>query len=231
MYEINLLPPELIKRFNIDFKKLTMLIAVIIVVIGYVYWYAGFKFRLYNIKEEIAHTDKMLAEMSPRLNLVKKIKAERIENQEKIMAYKAITESRFLLTPVFKEIEKSIPVDTWLTGITLEYREKLNPVGGFASLPGANALPPKATLQAVGPPVSKKETIDEVEIPSPNVLMLQGVTYNSASVGVFVHNLAGLPYFRNVGIKKVYTNSGDDAGYAFTLELQLREEGRDVSAS
>lgn len=220
MYEINLLPSELIKRVNVDFKKLVILVAVIIVVIGYVYWYAGFKFKLYHVQEELARTDKMLSEIDSRVDMVKKIKSERIKNQEKIKAYQTITENQFLLTPVFKEIEQNIPVDMWLTGITLGYRDKLIPIGGFGSPPGVKVMPPKATPQAVDPP-----------LPSPNVLMLQGVTYNSASVGVFVHNLARLTYFRGVGIKKVYANTGNDVGQAFTLELQLREEGRNASES
>lgn len=245
MYDINLLPPNLQKKFNIDVKKLLISFTITCMVTGLVGGYGLLMFKLYGTRMEMHRIDQRLNQIAPQVARVEQLKRERLEGEKKINAFRTIIDDRLTFTLILDDIAKNMPVDMWLTGISMEYREKYIPRGGFASPPGMLAgvyknktvdknitgKKPDADKQNITKTPTDKKDKEKNSPPPPNVLVLQGAAHSPASVGVFVHNLARLPYFQNINVLKVFANTAGDPGQAFTIEAQLREVYRDDSKS
>lgn len=248
MYEINLLPPKLQRKFNIDVKKAAAFLGLTFLITGLAGGYGVFLFQLYGARSEINRIETRLQQIAPQVAEVEQIRKERLAGEKQVKAFQTIVDNRFTFTPMLEDIACNLPVDTWLTGITVENREEYAPPGGFASPPGmlaetvedSTGEAPKTPAGAPGTGNGQKpaqpanrpvqgQKDKTAPPPPPNVLVLQGVSYTPASVGVLVHNLARLPYFQSVNVIKVYENTGDEAGQAFTIEAQLREVQQDVA--
>lgn len=231
MYDVNLLPTKLQKKINIDIGRLIILISMATIVFGFIFGYSFFLFQMNITQQELHNIEEQLKQMAPRVAEVEKMKKERLSLEKKVQAFSIIVNNRLAVSHVFNDIASNMPVDMWLTSIRLEYREKYVPRGGFASsgdLPSEVRNYTEKKKKTPGKAEDNEEKAllnmddkDNKRLLPPNVLVLQGVTYSTASVGVFVHNLSQLPCFHNIDLIKVFPNTTGDIGQAFTIEARL----------
>lgn len=242
MYEINLLPPELQKKVAIDVSKMLvpLVVVVILIVMGGSYWLLQMK--QYQAAAETARIDVRLNEISPLVRKIERMKRERLDGEKKIKTYRQITAQRATFIPMLNAIAQTMPVDMWLTDISLENRREYAARGGFASPPGVLAMneQPEDINNKPGNNTFSSDSKDNdpdgeegvKEVPPPNLVVLKGVSYSPASVGVFINNLSGLPYFRNIDLIETSVKKLEGStGQAFCIEARLREGKQDVSKS
>ncbi len=223
MYDINLLPRKLQRKFNIDLKRTAGVLALFLVTAGFFGGYYSLLYKSRNLNKEITSIENALEQIAPRVTQVKQLHNYRMENEEKLKAFQDIVKGRLLITPILEDIGLVLPEDLWLTEFSVESRLDYQPRGGFASpggVPLGNPVNNKQEETGAGEPV--------ITPPPPNIVKLQGVAHSAVSVGVFVNNMSQLPYFSSVDLLKVYENTAGGKGYAFTVMARLKEDGDNV---
>jgi Tfp pilus assembly protein PilN len=105
---------------------------------------------------------------------------------------------------LFKDLERLLPLDTWLTRVAV-------------STPEAPPSPgPVTGLQA-----------PDSTVPLPTAVVIEGESYSLASVGVFTSKLSDLPYFVDVNLKTVQeSGSGQPPVSVFVIEAAYNKGGR-----
>ncbi len=223
MYDINLLPRKLQRKFNIDLKRTAGVLALFLVTAGFFGGYYSLLHKSHNYNKELTRIENTLEQLSPMVTQVKQLHNNRIENEKKLKAFQDIVKGRLLITPILEDISLVLPEDLWLTEFSMESRQDYQPRGGFASpggVPLGNPVNNKQEETGAGEPV--------ITPPSPNIVKLQGVAHSAVSVGVFVDNMSRLPYFSSVDLLKVYENNAGGKGHAFTVMARLKEDGGNV---
>ncbi len=223
MYEINLLPSKLQKKINVALKRWIVLLLIISVpsVLGgfYVFTLA----ELNQLRLKTNNIDRQLELLTPQLNRMEQLRREREKREQQISVLQSLRDNRFSITPILTGIALNMPVDMWLTGISAEYRENYLPRGGFAS-PGILPVS-EGTVEQTDIIVGSSEQQQPEQQqpgPPPNILVLQGISHSQASIGVFVGQLAAMPYFQNIDVVKVNTATSGETGLAFHIEAGLR---------
>ena len=228
MYEINLLPAELRRKTSIELKRLLMLLLCILLPAGLA---GGYSFLLIEINHrhlEVNNIDRQLAQLKPQVNQTLQLRQERGQIEQQIPVLQSLLEHRFTITPILNDIADNLPVDLWITGLSVEYRANYLPRGGFAS-PGLLSPPADAPLKQEAGTGAGQQPEEQQALPLPNVLILQGISYSSASIGVLVGKLSALPYFQSVDLVKVHTADQGEQGLTFQIEAMLREVKQDAA--
>lgn len=241
MYEINLLPTK-VQKNNVDVKKMLLILFVILGSIALITSYSLFLSKLYNAHKKLNNIEKRQNQIALDLTRLEQLRKVSQKEDKKIRAFQSIINNRLKCTSMLDDIACNMPVDLKLTSIEVIHRENYTPQGGFAS-PGMliNAADEndgkqgkikeldfgnssnKNSSKLDGKNDNSNKDAENKSLPSPNVLIFQGVSYSTVSVGVFIHNLSQLTYFTSINLIKASVEISGESGQAFTIEAQLRE--------
>ncbi|MGI6491784.1 MAG: PilN domain-containing protein [Pelotomaculum sp.] len=220
MYKINLLPVELQKDLSIDVKGLVKRVSIAMTVILMFFGYGAFLFMGYLTQKEINDTERYLSQISSSVNIIEDIKAQRIKNEESTKRFKELLNTRLARSPMLVDLSYNMPVDLWLENIDLSY---VAPEQTAANASSGAAQEQTAQPQPQGQaPASKQEA---VSAPAPNTFVLIGYSRSVSSIGVFMNNLYGMPYFSSVVLNELNTDE-KSGNVKFKLTAQLKETGK-----
>lgn len=247
MYDINLLPSELQKNVDKNVMRIIMLIAITVLVLALTGSYWLLQMKQYQIAGKIARIEARLNEINPLVRQIEQMQRDRLNGEKTIKAYQRIASQRVTFTPILNAVAQNMPVDMWLTDISLENRLEYAARGGFASPTGLFAINERLVEQKQhgnnfnsggkakdkenggGKHSGQKDGEEVKEVSPPNLMVFKGVAYTPASIGVFINNLSGLPYFRNIDLVETSVKKMEGTtGQAFCIEARLREVKQNV---
>lgn len=239
MYKVNLLPPELMSwNKKVDKHQLVVILLVSIITATILISYGTFIYHAYSTRKDLEAIESRLPGLKMQSDQVKQLKEKKDETAKTIQAFEKIIEEKHVWGAMLDDIGLNMPVDIWLTGLKIvndkNYPGQTIPTGQQAPPASQTAVDNKgvpqnqtpSTAQAnqsppPGQPVNGAKTDDTLIPDHPNVLILEGISGTTPSVGVFQKNLTGLNYFSSVNLQSMEEN--DDGGFKFTIIAVLKE--------
>lgn len=225
MDKINLLPDELQPGLDIDVRKLFLNGIAVLVVLGLLSAYGIFLYRFYITKNELAQAYAELTRLRPKVAEVEKIKQQRLNVESKVKALSGLIEGQQTWSAMLDDLNVLIPIDAWLTGITIYYEPDFDP--GAAKKENGDENTKGKNVQKKA---NTKDSVTQEGIHTPNAVTLEGKSRSAASVGVFVNNLNQLPYFTRVRLNGVYENYSEGT-VTFSITAAAVMAAVDVQAS
>ena len=116
---------------------------------------------------------------------------------------------------MLEDLSYNMPADLWLENINMSY---VAPEQATANAPSG------AVHEQTDQPLSQRQapvTLEVVSPPEPNTLVLIGYSRSVQSVGIFMNNLYGMPYFSSVVLNELHTNE-NSGNVKFKLTAQLK---------
>ncbi|HHW42271.1 MAG TPA: hypothetical protein GXX25_00400 [Desulfotomaculum sp.] len=239
-YRINLLPPELQPRPLVDRKRLVTIAGLTMLLGLFLMGGAGWLIKSYNQRSELASINGQLSSLSPTVQKVEQIRAQKQKLLASAAAMEELLSRHRAWKPVMDDMARILPVDMWLVSVDAAYNQDAdkvlktsagastaNPPGAPGNqaagtpgsvTPGAGVNPVTGTPAGGASPV-QKEGKDKIP-PPPNVLTLKGVSRSFPSIGVFVRKLSDLSYFSQVTLQEV--SSREDGTLSFTVICYLQ---------
>lgn len=234
MQDINLLPREL-QREGFEIKKIALVVLVFVFLLGTCAYYSYMQYKHQALQRELALLEEELNLIQPGLDQLNR-HAEFIKlSREKVSFLENLKARRVEINPVLTGITGATPAGIQLTGLFVEHREQKAYQGGFAS-PGSRPVIPgveeKTPVSGNNDLASNDEkSLTELRegtrgrediLPSPpNSLVVNGSTRKPEMIGIFIDQLAKLPYFDGVYLLKMHATG--DGTHLFTIEARLRE--------
>lgn len=234
MRDINLLPREL-QREVFDIKKIALVALVFTFLLGTCAYYSYMQYKHLSLQRELALLEEKLNLIQPGLDQLNRYSELIKLSQEKISLLENLIAQRVEINPVLTGITEATPADIQLTGLFVEHREQKAYQGGFAS-PGSRPVISNAEQKTTvnennelanngnkSLTESREGTRGQEDLlPSPpNSLVVNGSTRKPETVGIFIDQLAKLPYFDGVYLLKLHATG--DGIHQFTIEARLRE--------
>jgi type IV pilus assembly protein PilN len=148
------------------------------------------------LKDELAETRAQAALLAPAAARAEEIIKARTEMEEAIGEFDDILKSQKSWSGLMNDLGSIAPVDLWLTGLEISNKPLDTPPDNGQKGPEPFARP--------------------------NQVSCKGIAGTLPSVGVFVKNLNGLPYFEEVKLVKVNAVS---EGLEFEITAVVKDEG------
>lgn len=213
MYKVNLLPPKLQREEVVDISRL-FLIAVItffsVIILG-----AGafFIVNYFTMRNDIAAATQRVSTLQPTVAYVTNLRKERTAMEKTVTDYKALLNKQITWSSLLYELNDIAPVDVWL--VELDIQNVALPAG----TPGVVSVKPATA--AAKKPAGKAALQNTEPIPRPNTVTIKGYSRSVPEIGIFVQNLKQLPYFKNVLINKI---NSDTTGNSFDITAYIKDE-------
>jgi len=201
MDKINLLPEELQPGLDIDIRKLVLNGVIILALLGMLSAYGIFLYRFYITKNELVQAYAELTRLRPKVAEVETIKQQRLNIESKVKVLRGLVEEQQTWSAMLDDLNVIIPIDAWLTGITIYYEPDFDPSAAKKENGDENTKGKNVQKKA-----NTKDSVTQQGMHTPNAVTLEGKSRSVASVGVFVHNLNQLPHFTRVRLNGVYEN-------------------------
>lgn len=177
VYKVNLLPPQLQREGIIDIRRLIVIAGSALPVAVILGCYIIFLINYSVIKNELAETKLQIASLAPAVSRVEGIMKERTELEKAIGEFDEIYKNHISWSGLLNDLGSIAPVDLWLTGLEISNKSiKTSP----------------DNVQKESDPYAR-----------PNLVTCKGISRTLPSVGIFIRNLTGLPYFEEVKLVKV----------------------------
>lgn len=225
MYKVNLLPPELMGwQKKVDKRRLVMgalcLVLVGIMLLGY----GRFLYNADNLRRQLQDVETELTQYQVEVANVQRLTATKEQNEKAVAALQRIIETRRVWGSTLEDINLTMPVDLWLTGLQIvDDKTKLPQKTVTPAQPGDEAN--QTTPAVTGNP--SEQTI----IPNPpSVMIIEGKSGTTPSIGVFQKHLTNLIYFSSVQLENMEVND-EDGTFIFTINAVLKESDRNAAAS
>ncbi|MDD4767565.1 MAG: PilN domain-containing protein [Desulfotomaculaceae bacterium] len=199
-YKVNLLPRHLQREGVIDIRKLAVMLAVALPAALILGSYIIFLINYSAVKDELAETKAQAASLAPAAARVDGIIRERTEMEAAIEEFDQILKNHKLWSGLLDDLGNIAPVDLWLTGLEVSARP-FNPLTDQQKEPEQKEPDPYA---------------------SPSLVSCKGMAGTVPSIGIFLRNLNGLPYFAEVKLVKVNAVS---EGLEFEIIARIKDEG------
>lgn len=194
-YKVNLLPPKLQREEIVDVRRLLIITGVTIFIAVILGSYGAFIISFYNAKNELSATRLQLTALNPVVARVEKMRAERVRLEQTVEEYNLILKSQKQWSDLLVDINRIMPVDLWLVGLEITYKQPEQKETGQGSQSGA---PAQKQVAGNSSGAKKPETVSR-----PNVVIFKGSSRTVASIGVFINGLTHLPCFQEVRLDKV----------------------------
>jgi len=195
-YKVNLLPHHLQREGLIDIRKLAVMLAVALPAAVILGGYIIFLINYGAVKDELAETKSQVASLAPATARVAGIIRERSELEAAIAEFDQVLKHHKSWSGLLYDLGNIAPVDLWLNG--LEISDK-----------------PFNTLAD-----HKQKEPDPYA--SPSLVSFKGMAGTVPSIGIFLRNLNGLPYFAEVKLVKINAVS---EGLEFEIIAGIKDEG------
>lgn len=196
VYKVNLLPQHLQREGAIDIRKLAVMLAVALPAAVILGCYIIFLINYSGVKNELAETKSQAASLAPAAAWVAGIVRERTEMEAAMEEFDQILKNHKSWSGLMDDLGNIAPIDLWLTGLEISAKP-------FDALPD-----------------SKQKEPDPYA--SPSLMSCKGTARTVPSIGIFLRNLNGLPYFAEVKLVKVNAVS---EGLEFEIIARIKDEG------
>jgi Tfp pilus assembly protein PilN len=201
------LPPELLPVSYIQGRRL-FIIAGLTLLFGALLIGSGIFFlQVSSMKAEINANQVKLAALEAKVKEVTELQTQRQNMERKTADLEILLQQKKKYIPLLDELAENIPVDVWLTGISIQ-ESKSSQQTGTAPSPAA--------------PAAGRLVI------SGTSLVIKGVSRSVSSIGVYVRKLLELPYFSEVYLDEF--KEQDDETIAFTITCSLKMGGGHIVA-
>jgi Tfp pilus assembly protein PilN len=205
MYRVNLLPPNLQREELVDVRRLLLTSAAAILILAIVGTGVGFMLAFNNVKQEITSANQTLVVLQPTVDMVQGLQSQIRAMQSTEADYKGVLDRQVTWSTLIYKLNEVAPSDLWLTELDMSNADlSKDPASkqastAFPAAPGASGVPgANGSVVAMGDAQSSDEPS-----PYPNVITIKGMANSVTSVGIFDQNLNKLPYFKNVVINTI----------------------------
>jgi Tfp pilus assembly protein PilN len=198
LYKVNLLPPKLQREGILDIQRLIIILAAALPVILLLGGCLVFLINYAVINNELAETRTQLAALAPALSRVEAVMKERTALEETIRECEEISAKHISWSGLLNDLGAAAPIDLWLTRLDISRKD------AAAAKTTSGSGQEAAGLAA-----------------RPNLLNCKGVSRTLPSIGIFIRNLAGLPYFGEVKLVKIKAVS---EGMEFEITAAIKDE-------
>jgi type IV pilus assembly protein PilN len=213
------LPPELLPVSYIQGRRL-FIIAGLTLLFGALLIGSGIFFlQVSSMKAEINANQVKLAALEAKVKDVTGLQTQRQNMERKTADLEILLQQKKKYIPLLDELAENIPVDAWLTGISIQ-GSKSSQQTGTASYQASEATSSSKTSPAA--PAPGRLVI------SGTSLVIKGVSRSVSSIGVYVRKLLELPYFSEVYLDEF--KEQDDETMAFTITCSLKMGGGHIVA-
>lgn len=195
-YKVNLLPRHLQREGVIDIRKLAAMLAVALPAAVILGCYIIFLFNYSVVRDELAETKSQAASLAPAAARVTEIIRERTEMEAAMEELDQVLKNHKSWSGLMDDLGNIAPVDLWLTGLEISDKP-------FKTLPEHKQKEPNPYA-------------------SPSLVSCKGMAGTVPSIGIFLRNLNGLPYFAEVKLVKVNAVS---EGLEFEIIAIIKDEG------
>ena len=202
MYRVNLLPPKLQREELVDVRRLLLTSAAAILILAIVGTGVVFMVSFNNVKQEINFANQQVAVLQPTVDMVQRLQSQIRAMQSTEADYKGLLGRQVTWSTLIYQLNEIAPSDLWLTELDMSNADlSKDPASKQAStafpaapgVPGANGnVVAMGNAQGGGEPY-----------PYPNVITIKGMANSVTSIGIFDQNLNQLPYFKNVVINTI----------------------------
>ena len=186
-YRVNLLPPKLQREGIIDFHRLALVGGITLLLAVALGSYSTFLLNFSSLKNDLESTKQQLVSLTPLVAGVEGIINERKELEAILEEYNTILNKRITWSSdLLADLVETVPVDLWLVELNVYHK----PVEQQAK--SITAIPDDAA---------------QGESSKPNVMTVKGFSRTVSSVGVFINKLCLLPYFYEVRLNNLNSES------------------------
>lgn len=200
-YRVNLLPPKLQREGIIDFHRLALVGGITLLLAVALGSYSTFLLNFSSLKNDLESTKQQLVSLTPLVTGVEGIINERKELEAILEEYNTILNKRITWSSdLLADLVETVPVDLWLVELNVYHK----PVEQQAK--SITAIPDDAA---------------QGESSKPNVMTVKGFSRTVSSVGVFINKLCLLPYFYEVRLNNLNSES---EGIKFELTAIIRDD-------
>lgn len=200
-YRVNLLPPKLQREGIIDFHRLALVGGITLLLAVALGSYSTFLLNFSSLKNDLESTKQQLVSLTPLVTGVEGIINERKELEAILEEYNTILNKRITWSSdLLADLVETVPVDLWLVELNIYHK----PVEQQAK--SITAAPDDAA---------------QGESSKPNVMTVKGFSRTVSSVGVFINKLCLLPYFYEVRLNNLNSES---EGIKFELTAIIRDD-------
>jgi type IV pilus assembly protein PilN len=212
LYKVNLLPPKLQREGIVDIRRLIAAAGILLgaaVILG---CYVTFLINFAVIRTELTETKAQLAALAPLTVRVDGIVKERTEIEETIKELEDISSKHTVWSNLLYDLGSAAPADLWLTGLDISNKE-------------AGAGEQAAAQGTAAPALSKSSDNSRREADPyarPNIVTCKGIARSLPSIGKFINNMLGLPYFEEVQLVKV---NAVNEGMEFEIAARIKRKG------
>jgi type IV pilus assembly protein PilN len=231
MYRVNLLPPKLQREELVDVRRLLLTSVAAILILVIVGTGVGFVVSFNNVKQEINSANQQLGVLQPTVDMVQGLQSQIRVMQSTEADYKGLLGRQVTWSNLIYKLNEIAPSDLWLTELDMSNADlSKDPAAkqastAFPAAPGASGVPgANGNVVAMGNAQSAGEPY-----PYPNVITIKGMANSVTSIGIFVQNLNKLPYFKNVVINTIGSqtlgaqgNSAQVEANTFVITAYLR---------
>jgi Tfp pilus assembly protein PilN len=158
-----------------------------------------------NVKQEINYANQQLAVMQPTVDMVQSLQSQIQTMQSTDADYRGLLDRQVTWSTLVYKLNEIAPSDLWLTELDMSNADlSKDPAAkqvsiAFPAAPGAAGVPgADGNVVAMGNAQGSSEPY-----PYPNVITIKGMANSVTSIGIFDQNLNNLPYFKNVVINTI----------------------------
>jgi Tfp pilus assembly protein PilN len=221
IYKVNLLPPKLQREELVDVRRLSLIIAVMLLIVVVLGTTGFFILSYLTMRNDIAAATQELASLQPTVAYVENLHQQRVAMQSTAADYKALLQKNITWSSLLSELDDIAPADVWLVELDIVNTQLPGTQAGKAAPSGAAASSaPSATPTAApgaattptpraGASVGGGSGQAAAPMPPPNTVTIKGYSLSVTAIGIFEKNLNQLPYFKNVVLKSI---GSQDAG-------------------
>jgi type IV pilus assembly protein PilN len=191
-YKVNLLPQQLQREGTLDIRRLAVIIGSALPAAAALACYIIFLINFAVLKSDLAETRAQLSYLAPAVSQVEEMIRERAELEAAVGEFDGIISNQLTWAGLMNDLGIIAPVDLWLTWLEVSNK----------------------------PADNEAEEADPYA--RPNLMSCRGIARTLPSVGIFIRNLSGLPYFEE--IKLVRANAVSE-GIEFEIIARVKERG------
>jgi Tfp pilus assembly protein PilN len=214
-YRVNLLPPKLQHEELVDMRRLLLTSLATVLVLVLIGTGIAFMISYFNVKQGIDSANQQIAMLQPTVDMVQSLQGQVRTMQSTEADYNGLLGRQVTWSSLIYQLNEIAPSDLWLTELDMGNTDlSKDPAAkqastAFSVAPGASGVPGvNGNAVAMGSAQSTGEPY-----PYPNVVTIKGMANSVTSIGIFDQNLNNLPYFKNVVINMIGSQTlGAQAG-------------------
>ncbi|MFX4260992.1 PilN domain-containing protein [Pelotomaculum propionicicum] len=187
-----MLPQQLQREGTIDVRRLAVITGFALPAAAALVCYIIFLINFAAVKNDLAETRAQLSYLAPAVSRVEGMIKERAELEAAVGEFDGILVNHITWSGLLNDLGNIAPVDLWLTGLEISNK----PPGNDAKEPDPYARP--------------------------NLVLCRGIAGTLPSIGIFIRNLSGLPYFEEIKLVRANAVSG---GIEFEITARVKDRG------